>query len=430
MFAALFLMGNITAQTQRRITVAELFSLLESGSKTLALQKTGVEVARRGVDKAKSKRLPDVDVSLSASYNGNVLMTDRNFSNAKGLSQPHFGNSFSLEAQQVVYAGGAVNAGITLAELQHRQSENTVDLTRNQHRFIAIGQYLDLSKISNGIRVYDSNISLTEKLIADIKTKNKQGMALKNDVTRYELQLEQLKLGKRRLEDQKTVLNHQLCNTLGLVDVEIEPALNIDKEGDENVSYRAEVSGADASSPQIRQTSIAMDMADQQLKLAKSELLPKVALFAADNFVGPFTYDVPPIDKNFNIWCVGVGVKYSLGSLFKANKSVRKAKEQVRQSREAHAVSLETVDNSVQQACIQHRQAFADLRTQQKSVELAAQNYNVISNRYENQLALVTDMIDASNVKLNAELNEVNAKINIAYTYYNIKYATGKLGEQ
>lgn len=36
-------------------------------------------------------------------------------------------------------------------------------------------------------------------------------------------------------------------------------------------------------------------------------------------------------------------------------------------------------------------------------------------------------MIDASNVKLNAELQEVNAQINIAYTYYNVKYVTGKI---
>ena len=51
-------------------------------------------------------------------------MTDRDFSNAKGISQPHFGNSFSLQAEQVVYAGGAINAGIRMAELQKEQSDH------------------------------------------------------------------------------------------------------------------------------------------------------------------------------------------------------------------------------------------------------------------------------------------------------------------
>lgn len=82
---------------------------------------------------------------------------------------------------------------------------------------------MELSKLDNGIKVYDSNIALTERLIADIKAKQTQGMALKNDVTRYELQMESLKLGKRQLEDQKSILSHQLCNALGIEDASSFP---------------------------------------------------------------------------------------------------------------------------------------------------------------------------------------------------------------
>ena len=419
--------ADAAAQTQRSMTIDELFGLVETGSKTLRMQKTGVDVAIRGIEEARSRRLPDINASLAASYNGNVLMTDRDFGNARGLSQPHFGNSFALEAQQVVYAGGAISSGIRLAELQRAQSENAVEMTRNQMRFIALGQYLELLKLENGIKVYDSNIALTEKLIADIKSRQAQGMALKNDVTRYELQMESLKLGKRRLEDQKSIMNHQLCNTIGLENTVVVPSMTLDNMEDDNLMEKDLQAEAAGNSPQIRQAALGVKMAEQQLKLAKSEMLPKVAIVAADNFTGPFNYDIPPIDKNFNIWYVGVGVKYSISSLFKSNKSVRKAKEQLRQSHDTHAMAGEAVDNSMQQAYTMHRQAFAELHTQQKSVELAQQNYTVVNNRYLNQLALITDMIDASNIKLNAELQEINARINIAYTYYNIRYVAGSI---
>ena len=427
---AMMMAQHATAQTpQRKITIGELFTLVESGSKTLRMQKSGVDVSARGIEEAKSKRLPDVGASLQMSYNGNVVMTDRDFGNVKGFSQPHFGNSFALEAQQVVYAGGAIDAGIRLAELQKSMSENAVALTRNQQRFLALGQYLDLYKLDNGIKVYQSNIALTEKLIADINTKQQQGMALKNDVTRYELQMEQLELGKRKLEDQKRILNHQLCNTLGLEDVMVEPEVDLDRIGDAGVKEADLQSTAAMLSPVIRQSALEMQASDQQLKLAKSEMMPKVALVASENFMGPFTYDIPPIDNNFNVWYVGVGVRYSLSSLFKSNKTVRKAKVQQLQSREAHAVASERVNNDMQQAYTIHQQAFVELHTLQKSVELASQNYKVMNNRYLNQLALVTDMVDASNLKLNAELQEVNARINVAYTYYNMMYVAGNLGE-
>lgn len=423
----LLLFGGTEAQTQRRITVDELFGLVEQGSRALAVQKSGAESARLGVEEAKSERLPDIALSLSASYNGNVVMTDRNFANAQTFESPHFGNSFALEARQTVYAGGAVNAGIRLAQLQHQQSENGVALTRSQQRFIALGQYLDLYRLANGIIVYDSNIALTAKLIDDIEAKFAQGMALKNDVTRYELQMESLKLAKRKLEDQKLIINYRLCQTLGLEGTEIVPDINLDNAGSEALTESDLQQQAARQSLQLKRSEIDTRIADQQLKLAKSEMLPKVAAVAVDNFSGPYNYDIPPINNNFNIWYVGIGVNYSFSSLYKSIRGVRRAKAQVQQSREAFRLAQESVCNEMQQAYVLHRQAFAELHTCLKNVDLANQNYQVINDRYLGQLALITDMLDASNIKLGAELEEVNARINIAYTYYNVLYVAGQL---
>lgn len=120
-------------------------------------------------------------------------------------------------------------------------------------------------------------------------------------------------------------------------------------------------------------------------------------------------------------------MKYSLGSLFKSNKKVRQAAVAARQSQEAHAVTVENINNAVQAAYTGYQQSYVELATQQKSVQLATQNYQVISERYLSQLALITDMIDASNIKLNAELQEVDARINITYAYYKIQYVAGKI---
>ena len=253
-------------------------------------------------------------------------------------------------------------------------------------------------------------------------------MALKNDVTRYELQMENLRLSQRKLQDQQVVLNHQLCNTLGLADVTILPDTTIVNSLELSVeSLEAAQQTAFASSPLMEQSQLSTQMAEQQLKLAKSELQPKVAVVAADNFSGPFIYDIPPLDKNINYWYVGVGVKYPISSLFKQNKKVQQARIDIKRSQEYQRVAAETLDNQVQQAYTLYRQSYADLDTQRKSVELARQNYQVVSDRYLNQLALITDMLDASNIRLNAELQEVDARINIVYAYYKMKFISGTL---
>lgn len=416
------------AQEKRTMTVGQLFELVESNSKTLRQQKTSVEFASKEIDAARSQRLPDINTSISVSYNGNVLITDRDFSDAHGYSVPHFGNSFAVEAQQVVYAGGAVSAGIRLAELRREQAIVGEQQVREQQRFLVLGQYLDLFKIDNRMQVYEQNIRLTRRLIGDIEAKHREGMVLKNDVTRYELQLENLLLGLRKLQDQRAILNHQLCNTLGLQDVEVLPdstlVKDVQREDGGEASWQAQ---ALLSAPVLQQTSLGKQMAEQDLRLAKSGMLPKVALMAADNFSGPFTYDIPPKDLNYNYWFVGIGLQYSLSSLFKQNKRVQQARIATQRSEEAHAVATEQVNNAVQSAYTLYRQSYAELDTQQKSVSLARQNYQVVSDRYLAQLALITDMLDASNIKLQAELQEVDARINIVYAYYKMKFIAGTL---
>ncbi len=416
------------SQTTRQLTIDEMFGLLDKANSSIRVSQTGVEAAREGVSVARSQRLPDISTSLSASFIGNVLLMDRHFSDVHGLHAPHFGNQFVVDVQQTLYAGGALDAGVRLSELGLEKAGAATDLTRQQQRFLALGQYLDLEKLANRERVLQSNIELTKRLIDDIGTRHKQGVALKNDITRYELQLETLRLNLTKLRNQRAVLSHQLCNALGIEgDVSIEPAddvsaMTFGRDGEDRWQQAATL-----NSPQLRMASIDEQLSGQQLRLARSAMRPKVALVASNNFEGPITFELPPVNKNLNVWYVGVGVSYQLSSLFKSNKRVRQARLETREATERKTVTREQLDNQMQAAWVAYRQSYVELETQQKSVELARENYQVVNDRYLNQLALVTDMIDASNMRLDAELSEADARINIAYAYYKMKYIAGEL---
>ena len=418
---------NAGAQMTDVLTVERMFALLEENSSELRVAKSGVSVAEQATAAAKSERLPDVKASLSLSYIGNVVMTDRDFDKWTAFSSPHVGNSFALEAQQMVYTGGALTAGIQLAEIGKEQARTAVDATRDGQRFMAMAQYLELMEADNAIIVYERNIDLTAKLIDDIEAKRSQGMALRNDITRYELQMETLRLGLRKTRDSRDVLNHQLCNILGLdQDTRITPDTTLMSLA-RDTNRREWQSKAAAQSPELAMTELQTQAAEQQLRLAKSAQLPKLYVYAAENFNGPYTFDIPPIDNNFNTWQVGVGVSYSLSSLFKANKDVRKANASIEESRLARSRTAIDIDNRMFEAHTLYLQAFEDLKTKCKNAQLARENYDVVNNRYLNDIALITDMTDASNILLSAELDETNARIQIVYAYYRMKYIAGDI---
>jgi outer membrane protein TolC len=417
-----------TANAQRSMTIAQLFDLVEQGNPSLQANLTGEKAAQEGVAHAKSQRLPDLNTSLSMSYVGNALMTNRHLGDVHGLKSPHLGNNFALEAQQTIYAGGAIQTGIRKAELASEQAKASTSQTREEQRFMALGLYLELEKIDLRLQVVDSNIVLTQKLIDQIKEKHLQGVALKNDVTRYELQMQTLRLNRKELEDQRSISNHQLCNALGLEPEErILPADHVSEQTfarEPETDWQQRVV---TSSPTLRLSQLSAQQAKEDERLARSEMLPKVAIVAADHFDGPITYELPPIDKNINAWYVGIGVSYPLSGLFKSNKKLRQARLITEQKKQETLVANEQLNNAMQQAHTLYEQAYVELQTQQKKVQLANENYEVMNDRYLNQLALVTDMVDASNLKLDAELQEVDARIQIAFAYYKMQYLAGTL---
>ena len=416
------------AQDTRRLSIEGLFDLIEQNSTSLREQKTGVEAAQEGVKAAKSQRLPDINTQLSGSYAGNVVMMNRSFGDAHGMHSPHWGNTFNLDVRQPIYAGGAIDAGIEMAKLGLESSKLSTSLNRASLRFTALEQYLTLEKLQNREEVLKANIKLTQKLIDDINARFSQGVALKNDVTRYELQMQQLKLQLTKVGNQRSILNHQLCNTLGLPSgTVINPTDDVATKTFPKDGEAAWQQSATAGNQQLQLADINARMAKQKEKLARSEMLPKISIVANNNFNGPITFELPPIDKNLNIWYVGVGVSYPLSSLFKSNKKLNQAKLRTRQAQEQTAVVREQLNNEVQSAYTDYLQSYVELQTQHKNVELARENYDVVNERYNNQLALITDMLDASNTRLDAELSESDARIAVAEAYYKMKFISGEL---
>ena len=412
----------------RTMGIEEMFRLADENSKSIQAFRTGKEVADENLKAAKAQRLPDISASLSGSYWGNGKVWDRDFSNATKIDMPHWGNNFALETQQVVYAGGAISSGIELAELEKQLAEMDWQKNRQDIRFLLVGHYLNLYKLHNQIEVLHKNLELTDQLIANMQARLEEGTALENDITRYELQRETLRLQLAKVEDACKIANHQLVITLHLPEgTVVQPDTTLNDSQIQTLSEASWQELAAQNNLNLQQAETGIKINRQREKLERSERLPKISLMAAEHLDGPITIEVPVLDNNFNYWFVGVGVKYNISSLFKNNRKLKAARLNVRKAQETYELAQEQTNHAIQESYVNFLTSFTDLRTQQKSVELADENYSVTSNRYQNDLALLTDMLDASNMKLSADMGLVNARINVIFNYYKMKYITHTL---
>lgn len=419
--------GWPAAAQQQVLTMDEMFRLADANSKSIAARQLAVDEAAEAVRVAKNDRLPSIEASLSLSYIGDGWMADRDFSNGMKADIPHFGNNFALKATQVVYSGGAISTGIEMSELQKQIADLELANNRQDVRFLLAGYYLQLFQLHNQEEIYEKNIEQTRLLVDEITAAHRQGTALKSDITRYELQLQNLELGLTNTRNRRNIINRQLTTTLGLDNsVEIMPdttmlAVRLDQRNE--LFWQDEMQKA----PALQLAGLAVDMGKKQEQMAKAERHPSVALFASNNLDGPILIEVPPINSNFNYWMVGVSFSYKFDSLFKSNKKLKKAQIATRKAQQDFEYAEEQLSNGVHASYIDLQEAYERLRTKEKSVQLAHENYSVVHSRYINGLSLITDMLDASNIQLSSELELANAQIGILYQYCLLKKTVGDL---
>ena len=264
-----------------------------------------------------------------------------------------------------------------------------------------------------------------------MKRRYSQGVALHSDITRYELQLQQIDLGLTSVVDRQRIVRKQLATALGVTDADTSVVTLLPESAfdDSTIKVGAEAEWQQLAAQEhvgLQQSALGISMSRTQEKLERSARLPKLAIIAENHFDGPITIEVPPIDKNLNYWFVGVGVTYNFSALWKNKSKVRKARLATTYAQDRLVEAQKGVSDGVHAAYVDFGTARTQLATRVKSLQLASENYDVVSRRYQNGLAIVTDLTDAANMRLDAELQLANARINLIYAYYNLCYAANK----
>ncbi len=410
------------------ITLEQLFESAERNSAQLRPSFSAEEEANQEIRVARADRLPDINASLSFSYIGDGFTTKRNFSDYQKAPIPHYGNALSLNVNQPVYTGGAITSGIQLAELKLTASGYATELQRDNIRFQLTGFYLDIYKYTNLRGVVENNIAQARKVLDEMQARYEQGVALQNDITRYELLVSNLELQLVKINNTIDILNNNLVTIAGLPSgtVIMPDSAILDKSlpSQSESSWQSEAS---VNSPTLKLAQSKVDISRKAEDLTKSERLPKIGLQAGWSIDGPILVEVPPINRNLSYWYVGVGVSYNISSLFKTNKSLSRNRAATVHATDELVAARENTELAVRADYIRYLESYEELNTQQKSVELAERNYNTVFTRYSADMALITDMLDAANSKLDAEQQLVNARINIIYYYYKLLFTSGKI---
>jgi outer membrane protein TolC len=291
-----------------------------------------------------------------------------------------------------------------------------------------IGKYLDLFNLYKESEVYRHNIVEAKSRLLNIERMKDEGMVTNNDVLRSQLAVSNYELAYNETQNNILLVSQQLDIVLGMnEDSILQPDMNL---FDTKIDVNAESDYLNQSYtqyPLLKMAKTNIDIAQNNLDLAKSTYLPKLSLQAGNTFARPIPYVVPSEDLYINSWGLSLSLSFNISSYFSKKDNLNQAKRQINLSQLALEQQKQAVRTELKSAYIKHREALDRIKILEKSLDQSTENYRIVKNKYFNRLSILTDLLDANAVLLESELQLTEARTNAIYTYYQLQEISGNL---
>ena len=408
------------------LTVDELFRLGVENSLKLQADKVQESMAHEQGKTARTSLLPDLQIGLNGGVIGQPVVFQHGLSDATYPDTPDWSQNYAINFTQPLYQGGKIRYAIHKADLKKEIASLQTVTDRADIKLNLLEQYMSLFSLFRQHDVLTRNTEESERRLKDIKQMKKEGLITNNDVLRSEMQLTNDRLSLTETENSIALVSQQLDilpgineNCLLLPDtVLLYRSIALEK-------YDDYVAQACMNDPGILLLRKQTEVAQNDVRLAKAEYLPNISLYAANTLARPISRTMA--DMYNNNWNIGLSVSYPLSSLYKNNHKTQESKLAVRLSQNIEEQKVQQIKVNVRTAYLRHHEALQQVEALKLSVKQAEENYRIMQNRYLNQLAILTDLLDANSVRLNAELQLTSARTRVIYTYYQLERACGRL---
>lgn len=424
----LILLAPLPAATQPRLLLS-VDSLLQLGiaqNVQLRILRQQEEMARSRAKTARTAKLPEVQVGLKGGYLGQPIVFREGLSHPTRPQSPHWLQNYEIDLSQPIYQGGRIRYSIEKADIEQKIAELQTLQNEAGIKLALLEQYMQLFSLYKQQTVLARNIEESTKRLENIKSKKRQGLITNNDVLRSELQLTNDRLALQEVDNSLTLMSQQLDILLGLDEQTlIVPDTTLLRQINPTSDYADYLQKAYRDDWTMRRLRQETQLALNNQRLVKAEFLPQLSLYAGNTLARPITRTMA--DYYNNSWNIGLTLSYPLSSLYKNRHKLEEARLNIDASQQQEELRKQSLRMEIRTALIRHQEAQDRVKALELSVRQARENYRIMRNRYFGQLSILTDLLDANSVLLDAELQLTTARARVIYTYYELQKACGLL---
>lgn len=394
-------LAPILAQEEKKVTFDEAVSIALENNKLLASAKNQIEKAKGAKLEAFSYRFPKLDLSLSYSRTDNPVyvfmgkLTQEQFS-MMDFAIDHLNNPSPLTNYQgkisfalPIYTGGKIASYNRASNFGLKVSENKFKEAKESVIEGVTNAFYSALLASQAVKVYEEAVETAREHERQISLMHKEGLVLDSDLLRMKVYLKDVEQELLSKKADYEIAKSYLSYAMG-VDYQAIP------DGDLTTFYQPVNSDletlikiGEAQRGELLAMENILKQAKEGVKIKRADYFPQIGFGAS--YERDYTKE-GDFGKN---WMVGIEVKIPIFDAGQRKGALIQAKSD-ELSAESYLADLRLkTDLEIKESYLKLKASEEKIKVSESQLEQAKENQRIVSKRYEEGLANITELLDA-----------------------------------
>lgn len=360
-------------------------------------------------DPKASPDAPAVPVQFGVNYSGSITGT---------LNQLLFDASYRL--------------GLRAADTYRQLAQRNITASKITVAEQVAKAYYSVLVNEQQLKLLDLNITRIDTLLSNTQGLNKQGFAEKIDVTRLEVQVNNLQTERLNAKNLVELSYYLLKFQMGLGINDLisltEQIQDIDLDVVEHTTNQASADFDYGQRIEFSTLQSQIQLADLDIQSTAKQYFPRLSAFANYGYnTGRNQAQHLFTSPWFNLASVGINLSAPIFDGFQKRYQSQQKRFTLQKAQNSSVLLKNTIDLQIRQTTITLGNSLQNLRTQKRNVELAQEVIRVTKIKYQSGVGSNLEVLDAENSFRQAQNNYFASLYNFLQTKVDADKARGTL---
>jgi len=411
-----------------RISLSGIWERAEAHSREIEIRKKTVDARGEELKDDRVDRLPELSIYGSAEKATNIPVYENGLFAAPSQHEViHTLYRVGSDLYLNIYNGNKLNLKIeadkTLLELARiRQDQTSSDI-----RYQSAALYLSLQKSLVFRDLMLKDIADQEKQLQEIRSFHKNGVVLKSDVLRVELDLSRRKMTLVTIENDILIAQQKLNIIMGEPDERVILPADTLNEPELLQPYENCLAQAMQHAFPYQISKRQTELSAVHVRQVRANARPKLGMYGDFYYANPQIFLYPYNPYWYSLGIAGVKASFPISSLYHNIHKLKAAQIELSEEETKHKDTEDKLRQQVKEAYLRYQEALVQIDVAKVNISHAEENARIIKNTYFSQTSLITDLLDADVQLLQTRFELATAKISAQTKYYLLQNITGTL---